>query len=91
MPSLMDAPDVLKKIAAYKADEVAALKAKTTIEALRETAASLPRPDLRSQKSQPLQRRHPRRFRPRRHRQSLSDGRGGLPLCPHRRSGVPRQ
>ena len=45
MPNtLMDAPDVLKKIAAYKADEVAALKAKTTLNALRETAASLPRP-----------------------------------------------
>ena len=42
--TLMDAPDVLKKIAAYKADEVAALKAKTTLNALRETAASLPRP-----------------------------------------------
>jgi indole-3-glycerol phosphate synthase len=40
----MDAPDVLKKIAGYKADEVAALKAKTTIEALREAAAKLPRP-----------------------------------------------
>ena len=35
---------MLKKIAAYKADEVAALKARTTIEALRETAAALPRP-----------------------------------------------
>ena len=44
MASLMDAPDVLKKIAAYKADEVAALKGKTTIEALRKTAAQLPRP-----------------------------------------------
>jgi len=44
MASLMDAPDVLKKIAAYKADEVAALKARTTIEALREMAATLPRP-----------------------------------------------
>jgi len=42
--TLMDAPDVLKKIAAYKADEVAALKARTTIEALREQAAALPRP-----------------------------------------------
>ena len=41
---LMDAPDVLKKIAAYKADEVAALKAETTIEALREKATTLPRP-----------------------------------------------
>jgi len=44
MASLMDAPDVLKKIAAYKADEVAALKARITIEALREQAAALPRP-----------------------------------------------
>ena len=44
MGSLMDAPDVLKKIAAYKADEVAALKARTTIDALRETAATLSRP-----------------------------------------------
>ena len=45
MPNtLMDAPDVLKKIAAYKADEVAALKARTTIEALRTHAAALPRP-----------------------------------------------
>ena len=44
MASLMDAPDVLKKIAAYKVDEVAALKAKTTIEALREAAAAMPRP-----------------------------------------------
>lgn len=44
MASLMDAPDVLKKIAAYKADEVAALKSKTTIEALREDAAAMPQP-----------------------------------------------
>ena len=42
--TLMDAPDVLKKIAAYKADEVAALKAVTTIAALRQTAAALPKP-----------------------------------------------
>jgi len=42
--TLMDAPDVLKKIAAYKADEVAALKARTAIEILREKAAALPRP-----------------------------------------------
>ena len=42
--TLMDAPDVLKKIATYKADEVAALKARTTIEALRDQAAVLPRP-----------------------------------------------
>ena len=41
---LMDAPDVLKKIAAYKVDEVADLKARTTIETLREQAAALPRP-----------------------------------------------
>ena len=40
--TLMDAPDVLKKIAAYKAGEVAALKARTTIKALRDTAAKLP-------------------------------------------------
>jgi len=44
MASLMDAPDVLKKIAAYKVDEVADLKARTTIETLREQAAALPRP-----------------------------------------------
>lgn len=44
MASLMDAPDVLKKIAAYKVDEVAALKSKTTIEALREAAAAMPHP-----------------------------------------------
>lgn len=44
MGSLMDAPDVLKKIAAYKADEVAALKARTTIEALRAQVAALPQP-----------------------------------------------
>ena len=42
--TLMDAPDVLKKIAAYKADEVAALKARTSIKALRDTAAKLPTP-----------------------------------------------
>ena len=41
---LMDAPDVLKKIAAYKVDEVADLKARTTIDTLREQAAALPRP-----------------------------------------------
>jgi len=40
----MDAPDVLKKIAAYKVDEVAALKSKTTIEALQEAAAAMPHP-----------------------------------------------
>ena len=40
----MDAPDVLKKIAAYKADEVAALKARTTIETLRKQATALNRP-----------------------------------------------
>ena len=44
MASLMDAPDVLKRIAAYKVDEVAALKSRTTIEALREHAATLSRP-----------------------------------------------
>ena len=32
MPSLMDAPDVLKKIAAYKADEVEALRDDISIE-----------------------------------------------------------
>ena len=44
MGSLMDAPDVLKKIAAYKADEVEDLKGKTTIEELRADAALLPKP-----------------------------------------------
>ena len=44
MASLMDAPNVLKKIAAYKVDEVADLKARTTIEALRKQHAALPRP-----------------------------------------------
>lgn len=44
MASLMDAPDVLKRIAAYKADEVTALKARTSIEALRKQAAALPGP-----------------------------------------------
>lgn len=44
MGSLMDAPDVLKRIAAYKADEVAALKSRTTISALRKQAAALPSP-----------------------------------------------
>ena len=38
MPSLMDAPDVLKKIAAYKVDEVAALSDDISIEELREIA-----------------------------------------------------
>ncbi len=42
--TLMDAPDVLKKIAAYKVGEVEALKAETTIKALRRKAASLPKP-----------------------------------------------
>ncbi len=42
--TLMDAPDVLKKIAAYKADEVAALRQDCTIEELRDIAQSLPRP-----------------------------------------------
>ena len=36
--TLMDAPDVLKKIAAYKADEVAALRDEISIEELREIA-----------------------------------------------------
>jgi len=44
MASLMDAPDVLKKIADYKADEVTALKARTTVSALHEQAAALPKP-----------------------------------------------
>jgi len=35
MPSLMDAPDVLKKIASYKADEVAALKSRISYADLR--------------------------------------------------------
>ncbi len=42
--TLMDAPDVLKKIAAYKADEVAALKTRTTIDDLRREAAKNPAP-----------------------------------------------
>ncbi len=42
--TLMNAPDVLKRIAAYKADEVAALKASTTIDTLREKASNLPAP-----------------------------------------------
>ncbi len=37
--TLMDAPDVLKKIAAYKADEVKALKKRTNIKELRAYAA----------------------------------------------------
>ncbi|WP_233353635.1 indole-3-glycerol phosphate synthase TrpC [Hellea balneolensis] len=44
MASLMDAPDVLKKIAAYKADEVEALRQDISIQELREIAADLPRP-----------------------------------------------
>ena len=40
MPNtLMDAPDVLKKIAAYKVDEVAALRDDISIEELREIAS----------------------------------------------------
>ena len=42
--TLMDAPDVLKKIAAYKADEVEALRQDISIQELREIAADLPRP-----------------------------------------------
>lgn len=42
--ALMDAPDVLKRIAAYKADEVAALREDCTIDELRDIAATLPRP-----------------------------------------------
>lgn len=44
MGSLMDAPDVLKRIAAYKADEVEDLKGKATIEELRADAARLQKP-----------------------------------------------
>ena len=44
MPNLMDAPDVLKRIAAYKANEVTALLASTSIEGLRNTASTLPPP-----------------------------------------------
>lgn len=44
MASLMDAPDVLRKIADYKAREVQALKSETTIESLREIAAKGPAP-----------------------------------------------
>ena len=44
MASLMDAPDVLKKIAAYKADEVAALKSRTSISKLRSYSQRLPAP-----------------------------------------------
>jgi len=42
--ALMDAPDVLKKIAAYKADEVEALREDISIEELRDIARDLPRP-----------------------------------------------
>ena len=42
--TLMDAPDVLKKIAAYKAEEVAALRDDISIEDLRDIARDLPRP-----------------------------------------------
>jgi len=42
--ALMDAPDVLKKIASYKADEVAALREDISIEELRDIARDLPRP-----------------------------------------------
>jgi len=44
MPNLMDAPDVLKKIAAYKADEVEALRDDISIEELREIAHDLTPP-----------------------------------------------
>ncbi len=44
MASLMDAPDVLKKIAAYKADEVKALKMRASITELRVHSAKLPAP-----------------------------------------------
>ena len=39
--TLMDAPDVLKKIAAYKVDEVATLRDDISIEELREIARCL--------------------------------------------------
>ena len=42
--ALMNAPDVLKKIAAYKADEVAALRDDISIEDLRDIARGLPVP-----------------------------------------------
>ena len=42
MPSLMDAPDVLKKIAAYKVDEVAELRDDISIEELRDIARDQP-------------------------------------------------
>lgn len=42
--ALMDAPDVLKKIGAYKAEEVAALKKNSSITALRAKAAAQPSP-----------------------------------------------
>ena len=42
--TLMDAPDVLKKIASYKAEEVAALRDDISIEDLRDIAHDLPRP-----------------------------------------------
>jgi len=44
MGNLMDAPDVLKKIAAYKADEVAALKDRYTEADLLDMAAAQPKP-----------------------------------------------
>ena len=42
--TLMDAPDVLKKIASYKAKEVTALRDDISIEDLRDIARDLPRP-----------------------------------------------
>ena len=42
--TLMDAPNVLKKIASYKAEEVAALRDDISIEDLRDIAHDLPRP-----------------------------------------------
>jgi len=41
---LMDAPDVLKKIAAYKADEVAKLREDISIQELRDIVSTLPAP-----------------------------------------------
>jgi len=42
--TLMDAPDVLKKIATYKVDEVAALRDEISIQDLRDIARDLPAP-----------------------------------------------
>ena len=42
--TLMDAPDVLKKIAAYKKNEVLLLKSTTTIDLLRDSAKNISAP-----------------------------------------------